>query len=306
MITTIFDVPTPADFSFAATVHSHGWRELPPFHYDDNRHILSVPQRLRSGTTVLRLSSPDDQELIAQVESEAPLGSGDEETLRRVVRTCFRLDQDLGEFRGFIDDISGYDWVARHRLGRLLVSPTAWEDLAKTLATTNMTWSGTISMCRRLVSLGEPFAGGFCFPTPQEIAAVDPVRLAEVTKLGYRAAYLHEMATKIASGDLDVEAWREGDLPTDELYRKITALKGFGSYAAGSMLGLMGRYERLAIDSIVRRVFRDQMNGGREATDKDITAHYGRFASWAGLVMWLDVMRASLVPYLETRKPQRP
>ncbi len=306
MITTNFGVPTPADFSFAATVHSHGWRELSPFHYDDDRHVLSMPQRLRGGAVVLRLSSPDDHELNVQVESDALLGRDEEETLRGTVRTCFGLDRDLAEFRGFIDDIPGYGWVTQHRLGRLLVSPTVWEDLAKTLATTNTTWGGTISMCRRLVSLGEPAGDGFCFPTPQQVAAVEPERLAEVTKLGYRAAYLHELATKISDGKLDVEAWREGDLTTDELYRQLTALKGFGSYAAGNMLGLMGRHERLAIDSVVRKVFRERMNGGREATDREIETYYERFASWAGLVMWLDVMRTSLVSYLEMGQPRAP
>jgi hypothetical protein len=41
------------------------------------------------------------------------------------------------------------------RAGRLLVSPTVWEDLAKTLLTTNTTWGATVQMCRRLLTLGE-------------------------------------------------------------------------------------------------------------------------------------------------------
>ncbi|MEZ4614458.1 MAG: hypothetical protein R2867_02935 [Caldilineaceae bacterium] len=42
--------------------------------------------------------------------------------------------------------------------GRLLRSPTLWEDVVKTIATTNVTWRNTVSMIHRLVdTLGAPF-----------------------------------------------------------------------------------------------------------------------------------------------------
>jgi N-glycosylase/DNA lyase len=189
--------------------------------------------------------------------------------------------------------------MAEYRLGRLLAAPTVWEDLAKTLATTNTTWSGTVTMCQRLTRLGAPASDIPCFPAPEEVAALAPERLAAATKLGYRAVYLHELATAIANGDLDVEAWRDSDLTTDELYQKLTALKGFGRYAAGNMLRLLGRHERLAIDTVVHKMFRERMNGGAVATDQEIEAHYRRFDPWAGLVVWLDAMQAHLVPYLD-------
>ena len=37
----------------------------------------------------------------------------------------------------------------------MLVSPTVWEDLAKTLLTTNTTWAMTKSMVARLAALGD-------------------------------------------------------------------------------------------------------------------------------------------------------
>lgn len=299
MITAILDVATPADFSFAATIHSHGWLELPPFAYDEERRVLSVPHRLRDGTAVLRLSSANDRDLAIEVQSGAALSANDEDALRGVVRAVLGLDQDIAAFRGFIGAIPGYGWMAEYRLGRFLASPTVWQDLAKTLATTNTTWSGTVTMCQRLTLLGEPASDLACFPTPEEVAALAPDRLAEETKLGYRAAYLHELATSIANGDLDVEAWRDDALPTDELYRQITSLKGFGAYAAGNMLRLLGRHERLAIDTVVHKMFRESVNGGADATDREVEAHYSRFHPWAGLVVWLDAMRPNLIPYLD-------
>lgn len=300
MITTSLDVPTPADFSFAATVYSHGWRNLPPFRYDEDCHVLSMPQRLDSGVAVVKMRASDDHKLTVSVESEAPFARDEKRTLSQMVRISLGLDQNIAEFQRFIAGIPGYEWMVTYSLGRLLASPSIWEDLAKTLATTNTTWEGTITMCERLVSLGDQGSEGSCFPTPEQIAAVEPGQLAKTTRLGYRAAYLHELATKIVNKELDVEAWRATDLPTDELYARLTALKGFGPYAAGNMLRLLGRHERLAIDSVVRTEFSDRMNTDGGATDRSIEAYYKRFGLWAGLVMWLDVMRTQLIPHLDS------
>jgi hypothetical protein len=40
------------------------------------------------------------------------------------------------------------------------------------------------------------------------------------------------------------ESWRNGDLSSAELYKQLRGIKGFGDYAAGSMMRLLGRFRR--------------------------------------------------------------
>ena len=56
--------------------------------------------------------------------------------------------------------------------GRMLRSPTVFEDLVKTICTTNCTWSATVRMVTALVDeLGVAAFGGRTFPTPAAMAA---------------------------------------------------------------------------------------------------------------------------------------
>jgi hypothetical protein len=54
-----------------------------------------------------------------------------------------RLDQDLAEFWSICKRDPALSWVPRRGAGRLLASPTLFEDLAKLLMTTNCTWAVT-------------------------------------------------------------------------------------------------------------------------------------------------------------------
>jgi 3-methyladenine DNA glycosylase/8-oxoguanine DNA glycosylase len=189
--------------------------------------------------------------------------------------------------------------VTKVGAGRLLISPTVWEDLAKTLLTTNTTWNVTVQMCRRLATLGDHYdGGGNCFPAPQQIASLTLKDLTDQVRAGYRSAYLYELATAIAEGKISVEEWRNTELTTEELYRRISSLKGFGDYASGSMLKLLGRFDRLGIDTSCREVFKVQLNGGKNASDDEIRAYYEPFGDWRGLVMWMDVMKVNLLAKL--------
>lgn len=149
------------------------------------------------------------------------------------------------------------------------------------------TWAQTRQTVARLCALGEPLdEGRHAFPTPQRIAAMPPDELAAHSRAGYRAAYLHELAQRISSGE-DVEAWR--GLPADELYHRVRSLKGFGDYAAGTMLRLLGHFDRLAIDTECRAAFR-RIHGRPAENDREISAYYAPFGRWRGLLMWMDVI----------------
>lgn len=147
-------------------------------------------------------------------------------------------------------------------------------------------------MCKRLVTLGDPYpGGGHAFPSAQRVAAMNPDDFNTHIRAGYRSAYLHLLATRIANGEIEVESWRDPELSSADLYKRIRGLKGFGDYAAGNLLRLLGHFDRLATDTVCREVYKNQINNGIPAAhDRDITAYYEQFGRWRGLAQWMDVM----------------
>ena len=191
-----------------------------------------------------------------------------------------------------IREHKGYDFIEAERLGRIMVSPTVWEDLAKTLMTTNTTWSQTIAMVGRLCQLGDAYPdGGHAFPTPQQVASISLNDLSHHIRAGYRASYLSELAQGIVSGAVAVESWYERKIPSDDLYKAVKSLKGFGDYSAGTMLRLLGHFDRLAIDTACRATYKF-VTGSQTATDREIRDYYEPFGEWRGLAMWMDVLRS--------------
>ncbi len=290
---TRFNLPAPPDFRYLPTVLSHGWCTLLPFSYDEQGTLTRV-QKLRGGQ-IVRFDLRDDESGLV-VTSAVDLLPEQQAEIGAVVVRCLSFDHDLSPFHDLIRAHPDYQWIETVGAGRMLVSPTVWEDLAKTLLTTNTTWAMTKGMVSRLVALGDASPeGDTTFPEPERVAAYDPDALNQQVRAGYRGAYLHELATRIASGRLDVEAWRDPALPTSEVYRALKQIKGFGDYAAGAMMRLLGRFDQLGLDSVCRTMYAQRHNGGQAASDREIAAYYEPFGIWRGLVVWLDVMRDEIL-----------
>lgn len=289
---SIIKVHVPDEFHFKSTLESHGWIQLAPFSYAQDLSELRRVQKLSNGSVVRLTITPDGGALRVEVEGhEGRMSAALRQEVAGTMSRVFSLDQDLGSFYASLDDHPRYAWVRRSGAGRLLRSATVWEDLVKTLFTTNTTWAGTRNMVQRAVELGPEGPGGARgFPAPARVASLREAELAEQLRAGYRTAYLHDLARGIAAGELDVESWASGAQTSDELYATITALKGFGPYAASVMLKLLGHYDRLTIDTESRAMFAEKYNNGAKPKDSDIERHYEPYGEWRGLVMWMDLM----------------
>lgn len=285
-------IPVSMQFDFEQTVLSHGWYMLAPFTLDRDNMILHTIYQLESGD-VLRLSmSQVDTQLQVDVPDRELLPAPIVDEISHAVKTMLNTDWDLASFYQAMRDFDGYDWLEDERKGRILISPTIWEDLAKVLLTTNTTWAQTIQMSQRLCNLGTPhptLSDTYAFPTPQMISELDFDTLAEQLRAGYRTAYLYELAGQIANDELDVESWRT--LDSDTLYKQVKSLKGYGDYAAGTMVRMLGHFDKLAIDSACREMYATRHNNGVKGDDNAIKAEYERFGQWKGLVMWMNIMR---------------
>jgi N-glycosylase/DNA lyase len=129
------------------------------------------------------------------------------------------------------------------------------------------------------------------FPTPEAMALMPLKFYVNEVRAGYRAAYLKELADRVAAGELKAEEWLTSELPTPELIKAMKQVKGVGDYAAENLLKLVGRYDGLALDSWTRAKFARLHNGGRKTADKKIARYYARFNSWRGLALWCDLTR---------------
>jgi 3-methyladenine DNA glycosylase/8-oxoguanine DNA glycosylase len=297
-MTSTITLNTPSHFRFWPTVMSHGWCVLPPFALDEPSRILTRLHRLHAGAVVkLTLYENQPGALVVEIEGLAVQPAPEHKTeIEAVITHCLNLDRDLADLYRLLGTFPRYHWIEAVGAGRFLASPTVWEDLVKTLFTTNTTWTVTKQMTARFVTLGEPYSGGgHAFPAPEHVAALNPDDLNAHVRAGYRSAYLHELALSIAEGRIDVESWRDPALTSADLYRHIKKLKGFGDYAAGNMLRLLGHFDRLATDTECRAVYRESINGGAAAAnDREIDAYYEPFGLWRGLVQWMDVMESAL------------
>lgn len=289
-------IKTPPTFSFQRTVLSHGWCALLPFELDQTKWILTrVLDIDRTKPLTVRISSAKSG---IRVLASRSVGKRDTERIIRDVRHMLRLDDDLGPFYALMSGDAQFNWVTREGAGRLLRSPTLFEDLVKMICTTNCSWALTEKMVTGLVNeLGRTSDDGRrSFPDAQAMSKVPATFYRDRVRAGYRAPYLKELAERVASGDLDVESWLSSEAPLPELIKEMKSVKGVGNYAAENLLKLIGRYDGLALDSWTRAQFARLRNQGRPATDKKISRFYARFDSWRGLALWCDVTRHWLDP----------
>jgi N-glycosylase/DNA lyase len=204
-----------------------------------------------------------------------------------------RLDEDLTPFHRMIASSPRYRWIATRRAGRLLRSPSVFEDLVKMICTTNCSWAGTSAMATNLCrTLGDRFdENQFAFPTPHALACSSEDLLRTTAKTGYRAPFLLELARSVDSGVLNPEHWRDPTLPAEDLYLQIRSIKGAGDYTAGNLLKLLGHYDYLGLDSWVRAQYYRLYHGGRKVRDSTISKRYESFGRWRGLLFWLEMTR---------------
>jgi len=290
-------IPTPRNFSFRRTVASHGWYQLPPFALDTAKWELSrVIDVGQKPPVTIFLTFMTGRKTHVGVNTARPLTKSEEAIVLRDARHILRLDDDLAPFYLNTSNDPEFSWIGEQGAGRLLRSPTVYEDLVKMICTTNCSWALTLKMVNGIVNnLGRPSNnvkdGRKSFPNAQTMATMPLKFFVDEVRAGYRAPYLKELADRVASGELNVEEWLSSELPTRDLLKQMKGVKGVGDYAAENLLKLLGRYDGLALDSWTRARFFELRNKGRKANDKKIERYYARFNEWRGLALWCDVTR---------------
>ena len=284
-------IPTPPEFNFKRTVISHGWYGLLPFELEREKWILHrVLDLIDDKPVSIAISG---RKLQLRIQTSRRLSQRSVKKVIADVRHMLRLDDDMASFYEMVSGEADFAWVVEQGAGRMLRSPTVFEDLVKMICTTNCSWALTEKMVTGLVqNLGkESNDGKRTFPTAEAMALMPVKFYTDEVRAGYRAPYFKELADRVASGELGVEQWLHSPLPTADLIKEMRGVKGVGPYAAENLLKLLGRYDGLALDSWTRAKFFVVRNNGRKASDKKIARFYSRFKEWRGLVLWCDVTR---------------
>jgi 3-methyladenine DNA glycosylase/8-oxoguanine DNA glycosylase len=264
-------------------VRSHGLTALPPLARHDDAlgfdAVVALP-----GEAPVRVAVRGVGHERAVVSGPA----GDPAAAVAAVAWLLRLDEDLSPFYALVADDPDLSWAARGA-GRLMRSQTVFEDVVKTICTTNCAWSGTVRMVGALVGgLGtEARGGGRAFPTPEQMAAAPEAWYADVARAGYRGPFLRGLAADVASGALDLDALAalEDD---DELEARLLELAGVGPYAAAHVMLMLGRHSRLVLDSWTRPTYH-RVAGARKLQDATIRRRFRRYGPYAGLAFWLRI-----------------
>jgi N-glycosylase/DNA lyase len=280
------------------SIQSHGLVDLPPMRIDEEARALEITVPLpgaKPRTVLIAEGSPGHARVTVVGRTPGKRAAAD---VLAAVAHVLRLDEDLSGFYAAAAGDPDLAWAAAGA-GRLVRSPTVFEEVVKTICTTNCAWSATERMVGALVEhLGEPAAGakegpyGRTFPTPAAMAAADEAFYRDVVRAGYRGAYLRSLSADVASGALDLEALGRAtreELPDDDLAALLLALPGVGPYAAAHIMMLLGRYSRLVLDSWTRPKY--AALNGRKLKDTAIERRFRRYGPNAGLAFWLLLTR---------------
>ncbi len=215
-----------------------------------------------------------------QKENEITIVGADESDFENIWKSYLALDIDYPALRQEIVLSRPDDAVLKSAMeygsGIRLLRQEKWETLCSFIISQN----NNIPRIRSLVeaisreygdkidsySIGEFYS----FPSAEKVASIGIDKLREL-KVGFRAPYIHDAATKVASGEIDLEALDE--LSTDELLNALMSIKGVGLKVASCVaLFAYGRLDCFPIDVWVKRVLEKYYPEGFDHTALPNTA----------------------------------
>lgn len=265
-------IQCPRYYNLGATCEAHGWSDLAPFYAGRDSNELSFCSYVsgKAADFIVRQEGPAVSAAITTNDDPADTT----EAIRTVTRVL-SLDTDTSDLLVMAENAGArYEDLVKSGHGRVLRAPSAWEDAAKILFTTNCSWSMTKKICTSICTdrFSEPAPSGrFPFPGPESINALTDTQLKELLPVGYRAPFLKSLSRTFL---------RENPITDKEA---ILALDGFGPYACAHMLILMGNFNEIPTDTAVtgylKETFGIEKNAAREFLDK-------RYRNWGENRWW--------------------
>jgi N-glycosylase/DNA lyase len=292
-----FTLAPPAPFRLRVALFGHGWIDLAPNAWHERSRTFTTVLAVGRGAADVAMVQRGAQ-LHGTIATAAEAG-GElaparlRAAVRERLRRMLRLDHDYSRFWRLCVGEPRLRWVARRGAGRLLAGATLFEDLLKLLLTTNCSWAATRLMASRLCAAigARAPSGRAAFPDAARCAAEPESFWRDVVRAGYRARACRELSQRFATRAAVAATIEDPGLATDAVRARIAALHGFGPYATGQALRLLGRHDDLALDSWCRAKLAQQTGRRRPPADRAVERAYAAYAEHRGLVLWMDLTR---------------
>ncbi len=307
----------PSDYSLPRDYCSYGYFLLEPSRWDVSTRSLTRAFALPDSVALARISQKGAGEPL-KIELASTISKSDKAALIEQVARMLRLDEDERLIAAFhkLDP----RWRKSGR-GRLMRSPTFFEDVIKTVTSCNVTWPSTVAMNRRLCEVlgSTPAAGSTqprgtpqprgtglqpvstpstsdqtphaAFPTFEQVAKTRPATLRSRCRVGYRDQRIVELARMFRSGAVDVAWFENPATPDKEIREALLELPGIGPYAAHNIMQLLGRYSNLPCDTETVRHGRELLGfkGSAAQITKRVLAHFKPFGPHAFRSYWFEM-----------------
>ncbi|HIJ54705.1 MAG TPA: hypothetical protein HPQ03_01130 [Deltaproteobacteria bacterium] len=250
---TSINFKCPSYYDLDMTCRAHGWKNLAPFSWNDDTRTLFFAVLCENNPLGVSVYQ-NRKSLDVEIASHNTLKKTDLSQTEAMIRRSLGLDLDISPVLKAAEK-AGPEYVRlmKKGAGRLLRSPTFWEDAAKTLFTTNCTWSLTQKMCRAVCSstFTEPAPSGMHpFPHPGRFARYSAKKLKAMLPIGYRADYFKELCDRFSKdpnmGGLEVNGYDYHH--ADQIVRRS---KGFADYACSQLLVFAGYFHEIPVDTTV-------------------------------------------------------
>lgn len=285
-----FSIKAPEDYDLPRDYCSYGYFLLRPNHWDVKRRVLTRGFSIDRAPLAVEVSQkgPGGKLTIAATRN---LGAKDKKQVEAWLTRMLRLDEGAAE----IAEFHALDprWKATGR-GRLMRSPTMFEDVIKTVTSCNVTWPSTVQMNRRICEVIG--AGGKAdvipsFPEAKKLAATRVQTLRARCRVGYRDKRIVELARMFRSGEVKPAWFEDRSTPDDAVYDALIELPGIGPYAAANIMQLLGRYERLPLDTESVRHGRNilKFEGTSAEVMKKVHGHFAPFGKHAFRSYWFEL-----------------
>ncbi len=198
----------------------------------------------------------------------------------------FRLDDDMAGIYSRINTDPVMDDLIKRFRGLRLIRQEPWECLISYMASSRNSIpnikNSISNLCRQY---GDDLGGDFSFPTAEVLAHTTENRLRG-TKLGFRSANILEVAKKVDTGELDLEAPFE--LEYMEARELLMGMRGIGPKIADCvLLFAYDKREAFPVDTHIFSVMNEHYGRflvGPKSRQNDIIGEFARsyFGQYAG------------------------
>ncbi len=285
LLSTRFSIKVPRDYVLSRDYCSYGYFLLEPNHWEPRTRTFSRILDLADGPVRLDALQSSGKGSPLSVHAGRALSKAEKQEATRLLSRILRLDEDTDLIQEFHRVDPRFKRIGR---GRMMRSPSFFEDVIKTVTSCNVTWPSTVVMNIRLC---EVVGRGGAFPTPKRLARTRPATLRSRCRVGYRDARIIELARMFASREVDPDWFEDPATPDDAIHEQLLTWPGIGPYAAANIMQLLGRYARLPLDS--ESIRHGKMVMGLKGNDRKIMKamhhHFEPFGRHAFRSYWFEL-----------------